>query len=41
MSSQISAASILEQVSGQAEGAELYEVRSFELPVSFRAGALE
>jgi PmbA protein len=41
MNSQNSAASILEQVSGQAEGAELYEVRSFELPVTFRAGALE
>lgn len=41
MENQISAASLLDELAGQSEGAEIYEVRSLQLPVQFRAGALE
>lgn len=41
MRGQIPAEQLLERASQQAEGAELYELRSLELPVRFRAGALE
>ena len=41
MTSQIRAGHLMEELSGQVGGAELYELRSLETPVSFRAGALE
>jgi PmbA protein len=41
MTSQISAGHLMEEVSGQVGGAELYQVRSLGMPVSFQAGALE
>lgn len=41
MTSQISAGHLMEEVSGQVGGAELYQVRSLAMPVSFQAGALE
>jgi PmbA protein len=40
MNGQISAASLLQELSRQAD-AEVYQVHSFRLPVRFRAGALE
>ena len=41
MTSQIRAGHLMEELSGQVGGAELYELRSLGTPVSFRAGALE
>lgn len=41
MKGQIPSEQLLERASKRAEAAELYELRSFELPVRFRAGALE
>jgi PmbA protein len=41
MTGQIRAGHLMEELSGQVGGAELYELRSLETPVSFRAGALE
>jgi PmbA protein len=41
MNGQISAASLLLELSKRADAAEVYEVRSRRLPVRFRAGALE
>ena len=41
MTSKISATSLLEELSSQVEGAEVYELRKMALPVTFRAGALE
>ena len=41
MTGQIRAGHLLEELSGQVGGAELYESRSQETPVRFRAGALE
>jgi predicted Zn-dependent protease len=41
MTSQISAGHLMEEVSGQVGGAELYQVRSLTMPVSFEAGVLE
>lgn len=41
MRTQIRAADLLEKVAKQTDGAEIYELRSVELPVRFRAGALE
>jgi PmbA protein len=41
MISQIRAGHLMEELSGQVGGAELYESHSLETPVRFRAGALE
>lgn len=41
MKSQISAADLVGKISRQVDSAELYELWSYRLPVSFRAGALE
>jgi PmbA protein len=41
MKEPISATHLLEELSAKVDAAELYEVRSFELPVRFNAGALE
>jgi len=41
MTSQIRAGHLMEELSGQVGGAELYESRTMETPVRFRAGALE
>jgi PmbA protein len=41
MKEPISGMHLLEQLAAQVDAAELYEVRSFELPVRFNAGALE
>jgi PmbA protein len=41
MKSQIHATNLLEEVSAQVEGAELYELRSLELPVRFAFSELE
>jgi PmbA protein len=41
MKSQIQATSLLERLSGQVDAAELYEVRSLNLPVRFAFGELE
>jgi PmbA protein len=41
MKEQITATALLDRAAAQAGAAELYEVRSLELPVRFRAGALE
>jgi PmbA protein len=41
MMDHISASDLLEKISPQVDGAELYELRSLELPVHFRAGTLE
>jgi PmbA protein len=41
MKEPMSATHILEELSAKVDAAELYEVRSFELPVRFNAGALE
>jgi len=41
MTNQISAGHLLEELSGQVGGAEVFESRNLETPVSFRAGALE
>lgn len=41
MRNQIRAPDLLEKVARQTDGAEIYELHSLELPVRFRAGALE
>ena len=41
MTSQISAGHLMEEVSGQVGGAELYQVLSLTMPVSFEVGALK
>lgn len=41
MSTQIRATDLLAKVAKQTDGAEIYELHSVELPVRFRAGALE
>ncbi len=41
MTTQVSASRLLEELSGQVDGAELHEMRTYSLPVSFRGGALE
>lgn len=41
MKNEIRAANLLEEVSGQVDGAELYQLRSLELPVRFAFGELE
>ncbi len=41
MTSQIRAGHLMEELSGQVGGAELYESRNLQTPVSFRANALE
>jgi PmbA protein len=41
MSAQIELAQLLENLSSKVDAAELYELRSYQMPVSFRAGELE
>ena len=41
MTSQIRAGHLMEEISGQVGGAELYELRGLSTPVRFQAGALE
>ena len=41
MTSEIRAGHLMEELSGQVGGAELYELRSLGTPVRFQAGALE
>jgi PmbA protein len=41
MSKQVGLVQLLEDISDQVDAAELYEIRSYEMPVSFRAGELE
>lgn len=41
MTNQIRAEDLLERIAKQTDGAEIYELHTWELPVRFRAGALE